>query len=362
MFRSMVNIKIKKGDFDKFSNIKKENVKWIDNDISFNLSKKDFNRISKEEIIEYHYQKNIFNFIKKHIILIIGVLIVFTLLGIQFNSIRNIIFINTDTYDQEVYDYLHEKMKKVGPFYFLKEGLVETQKELQSRFINYEWIGLNKKGSILQVEIVKNDSIISFPKTDTPGDLISMEDGYITGYNITKGVLIVEVGQSVERGQVLVTGNVLYKMGQEKYVHPTGYVYADVIKRETVEIDKNEDKIEKSGRFEEKTRFIFFDKNFINQSMYDNFETSVEIIFEIPKIFKIVKIKNYELIETNTTYNKYNAEIYGKSIIGNRFKKSSSKDKILYIKTTKITEEEDKYIIDYLVKYNMNIALFQKVN
>ena len=68
------------------------------------------------------------------------------------------------------------------------------------------WVGFSLKGSLLQIEVV--ESINRAQTEESPADLIASKDGLVEEILVLNGEARVEPGEVVERGQVLIAGEI----------------------------------------------------------------------------------------------------------------------------------------------------------
>lgn len=359
-------IRINKEDLPFFKNLKIFDIQSIDNVLIFKVSNKDYKKNAEtinDFILEIKNDNILQKFLKNNLIYLLSFVIMLAMLFIQNNSYRQIEFINNDTYSEEIVIYIHEKSCCFGKFYFLSESIKNIENYLQSKYPNYEFIGIEKDNSILKVEIKKEDEHHYDSPNNTAGDLIAGKDGYIVGYKIKSGIVIVEPLQVVKKGDILVSGNLLINKDGVMYVSSQGEVFAETYDYEAIKVDKETYEIARTGREEKYCKLIFFNKNFTNKSDYENYQSHYRIIFEIKGLMKLVEIVNYEISEVYEKRDYQSAVIEGCNIIKNNFiKEHTDEEKIIECTKVAFSECEKYYEIVYLVKKCENIAVFQRVN
>ena len=57
----------------------------------------------------------------------------------------------------DVYDFVMERTNKVGPYYRLKYSINDLSQDLRTKFMYYAYVGLQKKGAKLYIEIIQQD-------------------------------------------------------------------------------------------------------------------------------------------------------------------------------------------------------------
>ncbi len=104
------------------------------------------------------------------------------------------------------------------------DGLEES---LRTAFPEITWVSARVSGTRLLVKIKENEVLSQIPvKDETPCDLVAEKDGVITSMIVRTGVPMVAVGDTVTKGQVLVSG-ALPVIGDSEEIINTHYVHSD---------------------------------------------------------------------------------------------------------------------------------------
>jgi len=357
-----------KENINHLSNRKINNVSVQGNNLSFETNEQSLTKLLEDlnNISYFNKRKSkIIIFLKKYFISILSILIFFVFIINEQFVIKKIEFINENTYNQEVVDYLYQNsLDKRLIYYYLNSSITSINTNLKQEFYYYEWINVNKKGNILQVFIDKQDEKSYLDSTSNlKGDLIASRDGIIRYYFIKKGVNLIKDNQSVKAGDVLVSGNLLINNEQVKYIHPLGVVLAEVADYEKIRVKKVNYEYLRTGKIEVQDKIIFFNLSTKNKITFEMYEEEQKTIFNY-KIIKRIKNIYYEVKEIINTYNDEQAEQYAQSIIEKEFNnnKINDKESILEIHLIKSSEDEEYYYYDFLVKKIINIAFFKAVN
>ena len=358
-----------KDNIEHLSNKKINNLNINNNNLTFETNEKSLQLLLKNiaELSYYNKRKiKIICFIKKYCISIICLIILFLFLINEQFVIKKIEFINENTYNQEVINYLYNnKLDKRVIYYYLNDSLTNINKQLKQEFYYYEWININKKGNVLQVVIDKQDEKSYLNESSNIiGDIISNKDGIIRYFFIKKGVNLIKDGQSVKKGDVLVSGNLLIKNDKIDYIHPVGIILAEVVEEEYVKVKKINTDYIRTGKIEIKENIYFFNLN--NNKKKCKFDIYEEDVFNIinNKIIKKDKIVYYEIKEVSNYYNEEDAMKYSYSIIEKKFNENKvhDKERILEHFLLYTNEDNDYYYFKYLVKKIVNISEFKAVN
>lgn len=159
--------------------------------------------------------------------LAVAVLSFFMILFGMSRFLWNISFEGNLSYSREtLLDYLEEEEIRCGmrKCYINCEQLEEG---MRSRFPEITWVSARVSGTRLLVKIKENEVLSSIPKQENgPCDLVASAGGRITRLIVRQGKAAVSVGDEVEEGQVLVSGQ-LSLFNDAAEVIRTAYVHAD---------------------------------------------------------------------------------------------------------------------------------------
>lgn len=357
------NVTINKEDILKLNNVEISEVIPDENELNFKTNDQSLKFIlNKIEKIKYENirKKKILSFLKKYCISIIFLFLMILLLINDSLIVKEIVFVNENTYDQEVVNYIKQNYKKVFVFNYLSRPIHEINNDLKNNFYFYEWINVYKKGNKLLITIDKQDdkSYIN-TKSRVKGDIVAGENGIIRYYFVKEGVCIIKDNQSVKKGDILVSGNLDYYNNKSKYIHPSAIILAEVVSKEKIKIKKNNEMYIKTGNIKIDSFYSMFSKE---KDYFDMYEYTDETIFSIGKIKKI-KRTYYEIALTNNVYNKDSSYLYALSIIDKNFneKKVHEKETILEKELIDSSEDNDYFYYSFLVKKIVNISRFQAV-
>ena len=109
-----------------------------------------------------------------------------------------------------------------------------VERQMQIRFAEIAWITVNVEGS--RVTAIIEEAVPPPPVVEDgiPTNLIAAETGFITRVEVRNGNAVVKPGDSVQAGDLLVSGIMDNKVGESRTAHARGRIYAQV--RERVEI------------------------------------------------------------------------------------------------------------------------------
>ena len=136
--------------------------------------------------------------------------VIFTLLTIYFSGlILGFSFTGSGKrYSEEVVSLLSERGVKKGVFIF-NENLESLSNEIIKSSDKFSFVSLKKKGNRLVVELVLSENK-PYIKGEVK-DLLSTESGVIEDIKVYRGTAMVSVGDSVEKGDLLILGQMQVK-------------------------------------------------------------------------------------------------------------------------------------------------------
>lgn len=365
-FRYIVTLS--KYNFIKVGKIKSRNININNENIVFSTNKKGLNKIYEkiniDEIEVIDSKKKLLNLVFiKHLPLTLSLIIMITMFLISGKYVREISFENDSDYNYEIYNTVANHLVKKGLFYELDINLNDLNRNLRNTYQQYAYIGVKKSGSKLIIELTNyNSPIVDNSNNKTFGDIIAKYDSYIVGVESKKGVVLVTTSQSVKKDDILISGNLNYKINPsnlEKLVKPDGIILGEVNEYFNLKVEK--EKKTYSYKMVKKYYEISFFNRFILNKKKENDFYKKEDVFNLFNIFSLSKINLYSLVESNIIYDDSDALKYAKSLVYYEFNlsKVSSKEKIKEIDVLKVHEDDYQYEYTFLVKSIRNIGYFK---
>ena len=346
---------------DYFANssvIKASNIEVIGDSIMFNTNKETITLLENKNIrYMLHYSKKgkIKEIFKNKTGIFIGVLFVSFLIVMTSFRVSEITFNGNYPINDEIETYINNENRQILFFSFHKNNYQDLSKDLRSVFNEYEWISISKKGSIIYVEVEPTTTKEIKNEDDVIGDIVAKKSGMIMEYQIFGGSLMVSSNQYVNKGDVLISGS-----GEKA----KGYILATVYEQKVIEVVKVNKVSEFSGDVVNYNQVTIFNKIF-NISKKENYNDSTvnkKVIFNIPFLFSVNKIEEYEKNDIIYTYDKKSAVSYATTIIEDEFIKNKvlNEEEILRIEELVVVEDLDSFKITFLIKKIESIGEFRK--
>ena len=112
--------------------------------------------------------------------------------------------------DEQLEDFLYEYEIKAGQ---LKKKIpyLQLKDDLRKEFDVIKWCSVALDGNTLVIQIEENTihkEVLNEYASDNYSDIVSMADGIVKNILVRNGVSVVRVGDTVTKGQILVTGEV----------------------------------------------------------------------------------------------------------------------------------------------------------
>ena len=136
------------------------NINIKDEVVDFDCNQEIIKKLDKEEV-EYEKFDRVKSFFQKNshkaTISIIFLTFIIIIFFINQFLIREIIFEDNKYKNDLVYEYVESYSKKLGPYIVLNDSIANISKKKKKKFYQYAYIGLNKRGSKLIIEIIYQD-------------------------------------------------------------------------------------------------------------------------------------------------------------------------------------------------------------
>ncbi len=103
----------------------------------------------------------------------------------------------------------------------------EAEKAIMENFKELAWVNIYTKGTQLNIQVVEADLPEKMIQNQGVADIIAKKDGYVVDLRVFAGEPLVAEGQTVKKGQVLISGDVINAEGAlQMQVAARGEVYA----------------------------------------------------------------------------------------------------------------------------------------
>lgn len=317
------------------------------------LFKSEFESVN---VIKRYGINGIKDFLKKHYILLISVLISYLVIILLSNIIFEIDVSTSNTLLKEkVLEYLKSKGVEKYKFIKSKDKIDDIKKSiLEENQDSLEWIEIERVGTKYIVYLTER--VINSDTTDNrKTNIVALKDGMIKYILVNSGTKLKEVNEIVKKGDVLITGNIIKDEKIVDQINASGRVYAEVWYKVNTEVPYKHVVYEKTGKMINHVylkmfgfKFTLIGKYETNKSMNEE-----ETLIEKPYLFfKVIK-------ETKELYDYKTVNLTSEEAYEEALKRS---DKSIMDKLNL-----DEYIIDKKVlkkealRSKINIEVFYRV-
>lgn len=231
------------------------------------------------------------------------------------------------------------------------------------------WMGIEKKGTNIIVKLVKADQKPEIVDTNEYCNIVSDKTGVITKINAQNGTANVKVGDTINKGDILINGWMEGKYTGIRYVHAKGEIEAKVwytknkkipyILTQTMETGNQENKYSlKINNFE-----INFLKKYSKFEIYDTIETDSKfrIFSDFYLPISVVKTTFKEKENYTQKYTLEEAKTLGIEELQEELKKEIKDEKKIVNKNINTYEKEDGVEIYVTYEVLENIGTNEKI-
>ena len=275
-----------------------------------NIGIKDFKKLSdisrrtncKVRIINKKGLPFLLHRYKKRKIFAIFLLVILIMIFISSRYIWNIDII---VQDNQIIENIEEDLQKLGLKQGIKKNKIDKEKiinEIRLHRKDISWIGLDIKGTNVKVKIVKSKEQPEIISNKDYCDIIAKKAGTISKITAQNGTAVVNVGDAVEAGDILIKGIMEGKYTEARKVHSLGIVEAEIIYSKTKEVYFEQEIYNKTGKKENKYEIRINNKNlklYKNNSKFDLYcseinQNKIKISNNFYLPISITKISNFE--------------------------------------------------------------------
>ena len=264
----------------------------------------------KVKIIRKRGMPFLINRYKKRKIFFLSLIIITILIGISTNYIWNI---NIEIEDNIEIENIEQDIKDAGLEVGMNKNKIDTQEIINKIRLNrndISWIGIELKGTNAIIKIVKAKEAPEIIDEKDYSNIVSNKSGIITKIIAQNGTALVNVGDEVKQGQILIKGIMEGKYTGVRYVHSLGEVEAIIKYSKTKKIPLKTTEKVNTGKKETKYKIkinnfqINFYKTLSKFKFYDTIETEkkFKIFSNLYLPISVIKITNQEFEEIEKQY------------------------------------------------------------
>ncbi len=304
---------------------------------------------------------------KKRKVFFILLLVLIVMIIALSRFIWNIEVSGTENIDSaEIIEIAKENGLKIGKF----KGKINTNDIVNKIRLSREdiaWVGIELKGTNAIIRIVEADEKPEIVDENSFSNIVATKDGVITSISAQNGTIMVEKGQEVKKGDILIAGWMEGKYTGKYYVNSNGEVKAKIVYAQNEKIYKKETKKEETGNINNKysIKFNNFKINFYKRlSKFEKYDTivsskKVKLFFNFYLPIEIIKYTNYEICEVDIEHNEEDATKLGQEQASAKLDELINGEVI--DKQTEVTEYDRYYDVNVTYTVIESIGTKEKI-
>lgn len=330
-------------------------VTSLDDKIIFYGNKKLYNTLKEYNIDCFDQYKCFLKVVvlKKIVIIITFILVCFIFLS-SSNFIREIKFKDETMYDHRVYQYVINKLDKKFFLYSLNDDLNNLSLSLRAAFPNYAYIGIDKSGSSLVIDIEKIDlkNKNNIIKVNYP--IVSNYNAVICGISCKEGVVHVTLNQSVKKGEMLVSPN-----NEKGFCEAV--ILGNMAEYRTIKVKKEKLIYDYTGKMEHDYN-IKVGNNYLMKfkDIYNDQAIKINKIVNFFNLIEVSKVYYYDKNYTKIVYDYVAAYNYAVSLIYANLElyRKSPIECINNILLLNYVENDEEFIFNFLINQVKSIGIY----
>ena len=264
---------------------------------------------------------------------------------------------------QEVILNLEEAGLKVGEWKN-NINLADVINEVRLKNSNISWIGIELKGTNAIVEVAEALEKPKLINYDEICNIIANKPAIIKKINVQSGIPVVKAGDTVNEGDILVSGKMEGKWTEARFVHSMADIEAIVKYEKTKKMYFEQENEVRTGNVENKyaIKFNNFQINLyktlskfeICDTIEENEKLKIFSNFYLP--IELIKITNYEIIKRKEIYTKEELEKKAKKELEEELKSEIENTNNIINEIFNIKTVEKEYI-EYQLIYEVQESL-----
>ena len=192
----------------------------------------------KCHIVKYYSKKNIVNIYENNKYVLLSLIISFMLLFLLCNTIFDI-KINSD--DKDIVNIINDSLKDNGIGVYKRKVSFDKLNSIKNKILEdnkdtLEWIEIREKGCIYYIDVTPRVKSNNNVDNSLPSDIVAEKDGVIKHIVVHRGSKVIDNGDYVKKGDILISGNIIKNENVIDKVHSEGVIYAETWKTVNISI------------------------------------------------------------------------------------------------------------------------------
>lgn len=192
----------------------------------------------KCHIVKYYGKKNIVNIYENNKYVLLSLIISFMLLFLLCNTIFDI-KINSD--DKDIINIINNSLSDNGIDVYKRKVSFDKLNSIKNKILEdnkdtLEWIEIREKGCIYYIDVTPRVKSNNNVDNSLPSDIVAEKDGVIKHIVVHRGSKVIDNGDYVKKGDILISGNIIKNENAIDKVHSEGVIYAETWKTVNISI------------------------------------------------------------------------------------------------------------------------------
>lgn len=192
----------------------------------------------KCHIVKYYGKKNIVNIYENNKYVLLSLIISFMLLFLLCNTIFDI-KINSD--NKDIINIINNSLSDNGIGVYKRKVSFDKLNSIKNKILEdnkdtLEWIEIREKGCIYYIDVTPRVKSNNNVDNSLPSDIVAEKDGVIKHIVVHRGSKVIDNGDYVKKGDILISGNIIKNENVIDKVHSEGVIYAETWKTVNISI------------------------------------------------------------------------------------------------------------------------------
>lgn len=192
----------------------------------------------KCHIVKYYGKKNIVNIYENNKYVLLSLIISFMLLFLLCNTIFDI-KINSD--DKDIINIINNSLSDNGIDVYKRKVSFDKLNSIKNKILEdnkdtLKWIEIREKGCIYYIDVTPRVKSNNNVDNSLPSDIVAEKDGVIKHIVVHRGSKVIDNGDYVKKGDILISGNIIKNENVIDKVHSEGVIYAETWKTVNISI------------------------------------------------------------------------------------------------------------------------------
>lgn len=192
----------------------------------------------KCHIVKYYGKKNIVNMYENNKYVLLSLIISFMLLFLLCNTIFDI-KINSD--NKDIINIINNSLSDNGIDVYKRKVSFDKLNSIKNKILEdnkdtLEWIEIREKGCIYYIDVTPRVKSNNNADNSLPSDIVAEKDGVIKHIVVHRGSKVIDNGDYVKKGDILISGNIIKNENVIDKVHSEGVIYAETWKTVNISI------------------------------------------------------------------------------------------------------------------------------